>query len=235
MPFFEKYHIDDLRTFSTITTDQQIKENRVTSLYKNNKYRIPLNQHVSGDLFHFLEREDQQGGACIRFILQTYCKLETSARGPITPYSFEAISRRTEGRELEDIDAQEGIPGINIGLSNRDVLDNSSPLKLGPLPMEDGLREDVRSELLEEDQRRPPRPGQVSLTEEFDQKIKREETDDTPSRADLPLPPSRARDVLMEMQKVRENRDRFKIEGRSGGIGPGVSCCMFTLHNTLGR
>lgn len=234
-PFFEKNHIDDLRAFRTISTPQHLKENSVTSLYKNNRYRIPLNQHVSGDLFHFLEREDINGGACVRFVLQTYCQVDTSSRGPITPYSFEAISRRAEGRELEDIDAQEGIPGVNIGLSNKDVLDNTSPLKLGPLPMEEGLRDDVRAELLEEDQRRPPKPGQTALVDEFDQRIKREETDDAPARADLPLPPSRARDVLMEMQKVRENRDRFKIDGRTGGIGPGVSCCMFTLHNTLGR
>jgi len=37
----------------------------------------------------------------------------------------------------------------------------------------------------------------------------------------------------MEVQKIKENRDRFKIDGRTGGIGPQVSVCMFTLHNTM--
>ena len=85
------------------------------------------------------------------------------------------------------------------------------------------------------DQLHPPADGVPTLVEEFDRKIKREESADAASRADLPLPPSRARDVVMEMQKVRENRDRFKIEGRTGGAGIPVSACMFTFHNTLGR
>lgn len=37
----------------------------------------------------------------------------------------------------------------------------------------------------------------------------------------------------MEVQKIKENRDRFKIEGRTGGVGPGVSVTMFTFHNTF--
>jgi len=37
----------------------------------------------------------------------------------------------------------------------------------------------------------------------------------------------------MEVQKVREYRDRYKIDGRTGGVGPAVSVCMFTFHNTL--
>lgn len=62
--------------------------------------------------------------------------------------------------------------------------------------------------------------------------IKKEEDEDAPTRADIPYPPSTARDVAMEVQKVKENRDRFKIEGRTGGVGPAVSVCMFTFHNT---
>ena len=33
----------------------------------------------------------------------------------------------------------------------------------------------------------------------------------------------------MEVQRIKENRDRFRIEGRSGGVGPGVSVTMFTF------
>ncbi|GJD03721.1 WD repeat domain-containing protein [Colletotrichum higginsianum] len=100
--------------------------------------------------------------------------------------------------------------------------------------MEEDLREDVRAELQDEDALNPPPEGRSTLVEEFDRKIKREESADGPNRAELPLPPSRARDVVMEMQKVRENRDRFKIEGRTGGVGVAASACMFTFHNTLG-
>jgi transcription initiation factor TFIID subunit 5 len=101
--------------------------------------------------------------------------------------------------------------------------------------MDEELREDLRAELADADARQPPPEGKNSLLDEFEQKIKREDSADAPSRAELPLPPSRARDVAMEMAKVRENRDRFKIEGRTGGVGVPVSACMFTFHNSLGR
>ncbi|KAL3956564.1 hypothetical protein ACCO45_009410 [Purpureocillium lilacinum] len=206
---FQPVHADDLKTFATITLPQHVEENEMAKLYKENKYRIPLNQHATGDLFNFLERESEQGG-------------------------FESVFRRSKNADIEEIDAREGIPGVNIGLANRDVLDPAQPLKLGPLPMEQELREDVRAELEDEEKRNPPPEGTASLVDLFDQKIKREESADAPSRADLPLPPSRPRDVMLEMQRVRENRDRFKIEGRTGGIGTSVSACMFTFHNTLG-
>lgn len=207
----------------------------MTKLYRENKYRIPLNQHASGDLFNFLERESDQGGSVIRQLLASYCQVDSTARGPITPFSFEAVYRRSRNMEMEDVDTNEGIPGVNIGLSNKDVLDPTAPLKLGPLPMDPDLRDDVRAELEDEERRNPPVPGRPTLLEEFDQRIKREESADAPNRADLPLPPSRPRDIMLEMQKVRENRDRFKIDGQTGGVGLPVSACMFTFHNTLGR
>lgn len=224
-----------MKTFSTITLPQHINENSVTKLYKENKYRVPLNQHATGDLFNFLERESEQGGIVIRQLLVTYCQVDSTARGPITPFSFEAVFRRAKNMDIEDVDAQEGIPGVNIGISNKDILDPAAPLQLGALPMDPDLREDVRAELEDEEKRNPSAPGVPTLVDEFDQKIKREDGEDAPSRSDLPLPPSRPRDILLEMQKVRENRDRFKIEGRTGGVGVAVSSCMFTFHNTLGR
>jgi len=36
----------------------------------------------------------------------------------------------------------------------------------------------------------------------------------------------------MEVQKIRELRDRFRIDPRTGGVGPGVSIAMYTFHNT---
>lgn len=234
-PLFEGSHGSDLKTFATITLPQQLKENSVARLYRENKFRIPLNQHVLGNLLHFLDRETENCGAVITYILQTYCSVDSTARGPIEPFSFEAIWLRAQGRSLQEIDQHEGIPGVSIGVSNKDMLDKSVALRLGPFPMEEDLREDVRAELAEEDQRYPPPEGKASLLDEFEQKIKREDSADAPSRAELPLPPSRARDVAMEMAKVRENRDRFKIEGRTGGLGVPVSACMFTFHNSLGR
>ncbi|KAL2759161.1 hypothetical protein ACRALDRAFT_1080693 [Sodiomyces alcalophilus JCM 7366] len=233
-PVFENTHGDDLKTFATISLPLQLKENATTKLYQANKYRIPLNQHVTGNLFHFLERERDNGGAVVTYILQTFCQIDSTARGPIEPFSFEAIYRRIQNASLEDVDLQEGVPGVSVGVSNRDMLDKNVPLRLGAFPMDEELREDIRAELAEEDQRNPPPEGKLSLVDEFDQKIKREESADAPSRAELPLPPSRSRDVVMEMQKVRENRDRFRIESRSLGAGVPVSACMFTFHNTLG-
>lgn len=234
-PNFQPVHADDLKIFATVTLPQHVTENATTKLYKENKYRIPLNQHATGDLFNFLERESEQGGAVIRHLLVAYCQVDSTARGPITPFSFEAVYRKSRNTEPEEIDTNEGVPGVNIGLSNKDVLDPTAPLKLGPLPMDLELREDIRAEIEEEERRNPPPPGRPSMLEEFDQKIKREDSADVPSRADIPLPPSRPRDIMLEMQKVRENRDRFKIDGHTGGVGVPISACMFTFHNTLGR
>lgn len=231
---FEKAHADDLKTFTTISLPAHVTENEIAKLYRGNKYRIPLNQHATGDLYNFLERETDQGGSVIRQLLISYCQIDSTARGPITPYSFEAVLRRAKNVDLEDQDANEGIPGVKIGITNKDVLDPSAPVTLGPLPMEQELKEDLRAEIEDEDARNPPQDGRVTLLEELDQKIKREESADAPNRADLPLPPSRPRDILLEMSKLRENRDRFKIEGRTGGSGLPISACMFTFHNTLG-
>lgn len=232
---FESTHADDLRAFETVQLPIHVTENPTTKIYRGSKYRIPLNQHVSGQLFGFLERQEDAGGSVITLLLQTYCQVDSTARGPIEPYSFEAIARRAQNADLDEADVQEGIPGVFTGVSNRDVLDTHAALKLGPLPMELELRDDVRAELEEQDQRQPPAAGVPSLVSEFDAKIKQEEGTDGPSRADLPLPPSRARDVVIEMQKVRESRDRFQIEDRTGGVGVPVSVCMFTFHNTCGR
>ncbi|KAL1902759.1 Transcription initiation factor TFIID subunit 5 [Sporothrix stenoceras] len=231
---FENTHADDLRAFETVQLPIHVTENPTTKIYRGSKYRIPLNQHVSAQLFGFLERQEDAGGSVITLLLQTYCQVDSTARGPIEPYSFEAIARRAQNADLDEADVQEGIPGVFTGVSNRDILDTHAALKLGPLPMELELRDDVRAELEEQDQRQPPASGVPSLVSEFDAKIKQEEGADGPSRTDLPLPPSRARDVVMEMQKIRESRDRFQIEDRTGGVGVPVSVCMFTFHNTCG-
>jgi transcription initiation factor TFIID subunit 5 len=238
---FEKVHADEVRSLALITTPKQLEEDPIAQLYLKNKYRIPLNEFVVGTLFSFLERHSEKVGDIAVYILSTYCEVEPIKRGPIEPFSFEAIYRRARNLEPDDADAQEGVPGIVTTTGsftlNKEILDNNNKaaLKLGPLPIDPDLRADIMLELEEEDKFHPPQDGARTLVDEFStiHPIKRE-AGDSPQRTDIPYPPSRARDIVMEMQKVRENRDRFKIEGRTGGVGPGISVCMYTMHNSLG-
>lgn len=232
---FEKNHHDELQIFDTVKLPQHVLENTSTKLYMDHKYRLPLNVHCYYNLVTFLESNGKLGGTVILYLLQTYCEVRETSRGPIDQFSFEAIINQSKGVEGEEPDLQEGIPGAFTGVTNKDMMNTTAVLRLGMMPMESELAQDVRAELEEEDAKNAPAPGQLSLVEEFDQNIKREESTDGPSRNEIPLPPSRARDVVMEVQKVKEYRDRFKIEGRTGGVGVGVSVCMFTFHNTLDR
>jgi transcription initiation factor TFIID subunit 5 len=228
---FERVHADELRVLETITLPQHVMDNSITQLYQNNKYKIPLNSHVFHNLIVYLEANSKKAGGIILQILQTHCQVIETSRGPVDQFSFEAIVNRARGLPLEEIvDDQEGIQGAFTGVSNQDITNNNAPIKLGPLQMETDLANDVRAELVEEDAKNPGRP---SLVEEFDKRLRREGSADAISRNEIPLPPSKARDVLLEVQKMKEFRDRFKIEGRTGGVGPAVSVCMFTFHNTL--
>ncbi|KAK6605276.1 WD domain-containing protein [Botrytis cinerea] len=215
---FQQVHADELTTFDTISLPQQINDNTITKLYLSSKYRIPLNTHVYFNLITHLESNSKQGGSVIIYLLQTYCEIRETKRGPIDQFSFEAIINQAHGVEPEESDLQEGIPGAFTGVTNKDIQDNNAKLLLGPMALEDELAADL---------------GKPSLVELFDQSIKREEGVEGPGRNEIPYPPSRARDVTMEVQKIKEHRDRFKIESRNGGVGPAVSICMFTFHNTL--
>jgi transcription initiation factor TFIID subunit 5 len=236
-PQFEKIHADELRIFETLKLRSLVFEDSTSKLYRNNKYRLPLNKNLYYNLLTFLETNAQLGGQVTIYILQTYCEVRQTERGPTDQYSFEAIVNQGRGLSAEDADLQEGIPGAFTGVTNKDIMDNTAVLKLGLMEMEPDLASDVRAELEDEDAINPPPHGKSSLVEEFDRKIKREESADGPSRSEIPLPPSRARDVVMEVQKIKENRDRFRIEmtPEKSGIAPGVSICMFTFHNTLDR
>jgi transcription initiation factor TFIID subunit 5 len=231
---FERVHADELRVLDTVTLKQHTRENSVARLYLDNKYRLPLNTHVYFNLITFLEQNGRAGGDTIIKILQSHCEVKQTERGPIDQFSFEAIITRARGSDPAELgDMEEGIPGGFTGVSNHDILNNNAPIRLGPQQTELELSQDVRAELQDEDLRNPPEPGQTTLVEAYDLKIKREESVDAIPRNEIPYPPSRARDVVMEVQKIKENRDRFKIEGRTGGVGPAVSVCMFTFHNTM--
>ncbi|KAI9873117.1 MAG: Transcription initiation factor TFIID subunit 5, partial [Watsoniomyces obsoletus] len=117
-------------------------------------------------------------------------------------YSFASvILRAAEGQDMPDED--EGIPGHRPGnaISSTDpnVGNNLANLRLGKMPMEKELEEDVRAEVTDIDISMPPASGEPSLLETHERiNIKQEEEDEGPNRAEIPFPPSTARDVVME-------------------------------------
>lgn len=233
---FEKEHQDDLRALSPITLPEHVQTNNIAQLYRNNKYRLTLTNMAFTTLVQYLEAHDREGGSVIVNLIHNNLNIVTVDR--VAVGAERSLTKLLNQSRESDVPAEdEGIPGHNPGSANTDR--NAPPvlakLALGPMPMEPDLMEDVKAELQEHDAANPPAPGRNSLVEEFEQRIKREPTDDVPSRDTIPYPPSLARDVQMEVQKIKENRDRFKIEGRTGGVGPGVSVCMFTFHNTFDR
>ncbi|KAI9055235.1 hypothetical protein LZ554_000199 [Drepanopeziza brunnea f. sp. 'monogermtubi'] len=232
-PQFEYAHAEELQAFEKIKEAQHVFDSPIAKIYRGSKYRLPLNTHSYFHLTTFLEGSAKEGGSVIIFLLSAYCEIRETERGPINQYSFEAIINHGRGVKTEEADLQEGVVGAFTGVLNRDIMDNNAALRLGQMPMEPELAQDVRAELEDEDARNPAPLGKNTLVEEFEQNIKREDSADGPTRNEIPLPPSRARDVVMEVQKIKENRDRFRIDARSSGVGPGVSVCMFTFHNTL--
>lgn len=228
-------HVDDIRVFEPISLPEHVQHNNTANLYRNNKYRIVLSNPAYNQLVQFLESKDKEGGSVMNAILSSYCTVKTMDRAADERFSFASMLSQIgtgEAFPLED----EGIPGHHPGSAytgdNPAMAGTLPRLKLGKLPMEDVLEGDVRAELAEEDEKEPPGPGRNTLVQEFDQMIKKEEGEEAPSRNDIPYPPSLARDVAIEVMKVKENRDRYKLDGRTGGVLPGVSVCMFTFHNT---
>lgn len=182
----------------------------------------------------FLEAKDRDGGSVLSAILQNSLHIVTVDRTSVgNDRAFAAMVARLHG-ESDLPDEDEGIPGHHPGSANTsaDAPKVLTRLYLGALPMETDMATDVRDELDEEDARNPPDLGETTLIEELDQRIKREPSDDAPNREAVPLPKPLARDVAMEVQKIKDLRSRFKIQPRSSGVGPGVSVTMFTFHNT---
>ncbi|GAB1204176.1 hypothetical protein APSETT445_002825 [Aspergillus pseudonomiae] len=228
-------HTEDVRALEPIALPEHVQDNSTAKLYRGNKYRIVLSNPAFSNLMQFLESKQKEGGSVMSAILSSYCTIITKERAVDDRFSFAAmLGQAGAGQTFPTED--EGIPGHHPGSAytgdNPAMAGTLPRLRLGKLPMEQTLEVDVRGELGDEDIKNPPAPGQNTLVQEFDQMIKKEDDDESPTRADIPYPPSTARDVAMEVQKVKENRDRFRIEGRTGGVGPAVSVCMFTFHNT---
>jgi len=233
---FKEEHPDELRALSAISLPEHVEIVEIAKIYMGSKYRLSLSSSAYFNLIQFLERKEKQGGSVILYLMQTHTNIVPIERAADDTGLAKMLRKATVAEDFPAED--EGIPGHNPGSANTDRHNASNiltKLKLGPLPLEPELLEDLEAELAEEDQKSPPGEEQSTLVDELKRMIKREESEESPNRADLPMPPSKMRDVVMEVQKVKENRDRFNIEGRTGGVGPGVSVCMFTFHNTYDK
>nr|POE92405.1 transcription initiation factor tfiid subunit 5 [Quercus suber] len=232
---FEAEHKDDLRSLTGLNLPEHVQDNDIAKLYRTHKYRLSLSNMAFSTLIQFLETKADEGGRLILNLLSTHLNIHAVDRAAAGgARGLQKLLAQRNGEE--DLPAEdEGIPGHNPGSANTTTTTATTlhKLSLGPLPMETDLAEDVKAELAQEDASHPPPAGQSSLVEQFEQNIKVEPNENVPSRDQLPFPPSTAKDVAMEVQKIKENRDRFRIEGRTGGVGPGVSVTMFTLHNTF--
>ncbi|KAJ5179119.1 hypothetical protein N7492_002329 [Penicillium capsulatum] len=214
-------HTDDIRVFESISLPEHVQANPVANKYRNNKWRIILSNPAYTNLLQFLESKEKEGGSVMNAILSSYCVIKTVDRSADDRFSFAAMLGQIGAGETFPTE-DEGIPGHHPGSAytgdNPAMAGTLPRLRLGKLPMEQTLEEDVRAELGEEDIKAPPVAGRNTLVQEFDQMIKKEDDDEAPSRAEIPFPPSTARDVAMEVTKVKENRDRYRIEGRTGGV-----------------
>lgn len=239
---FRKEREHDLQLLQNTTLPEHLQQDGEAKRYLTNKYRISLSSPAYMYFVTFLESQTFRDAstkaqyALLIKILENNIDLRQVDRASDDRYSFASIILRSqEDGDLPPDD--EGIPGHRSG--NSIVTDQSNVgntlanLKLGKLQMDKDTEEDVRADLGELDLKVPPQPGQPSLVETHEKvNIKVEEEDDGPTRAEIPFPVSTSRDVHMEVTKIRESRDRLKVEGRTGGIGPGVSICMYTFHNS---
>ena len=235
---FIQEHGEDLRTFQSISLVEHVQDNRLAKLYRDNKYRLTMTEPAFNHFMQYLERQPGETARLIIPVVEGNLNIKLASRASDDRYSLSAMLARS--KEVQDMpDEDEGIPGHHPGSAytgDKPGLDGVlAKVKIGKMPMETELEGDVRAELEELDERQPPGPGEDSLVKTHEMvNIKQEEDEEGPSRADIPFPPSTARDVAMEVVKIRENRDRFKIEkdARTGGVAASMSVCMFTLHNS---
>jgi transcription initiation factor TFIID subunit 5 len=230
---FEREHEDELRQLAVITQRHHL-ESDLAKRYRENKYRLTLTNMAYTLLLQFLEEHDHEGGYDISQMLLAHMNIIPVKRSAAGRERSLAAMMSRQGEDFDYPAEDEGIPGHNPGSANTGPNPPAvlTKLALGPLPMEPEMMDDVRAGCEQEDEVDPPEDGEKSLLETFNEVIKTEPTDDSPSRDSVPLPPSLARNVAQEIQKIREHRDRFKIDPRTGGSAPGISICMFTFHNT---
>ena len=234
---FTEEHRGDINRLNAISLPEHVESDEFAQLFRRNKYRLTVSESSFYQLMQFLEGRELEGGSVILKILTQFMAIYPITRAQNDRTSLSAMLARA--KMDEDYPGEdEGIPGHNPGSAFKDQEPGSvvlAKLKLGPLPIEPTLLDDVLAELAEDDKRDPPVDGKASLVQEYQQLIKTEDSEENiPNRNDIPLPPSTARDVMMEVHKVKENRDRYKIDAQTGGVAAGISVIMFTFHNTHG-
>ena len=232
-------HKDDVRAFQSISLPEHVQSNEIAVKYRTNKYRITMTVSAFTNLLQHLEQKEKEGGTTMLAILTSYCNLKTVDRSHDYRLNFTTMMNQAgliesgESLPIED----EGIPGHHPGSAytgdNPAMAGTLPRLKLGKLPPEPELAEDVREECRQIDAQKEG-TGAPSLLQEYNDMIKEEEDVECPTRAEIAFPPSTTRDVAVTVQQVKDRRDRLRLEGpsRTGGVGAPVSVLMYTFHNT---
>jgi transcription initiation factor TFIID subunit 5 len=242
--FYERYQDvfsperdDALRQLKAVTLPEHLQESEIAKTYRGSKYTLTMSNAVFNQLIQFLEAKAKQGGAIILSIINLSMVIKTVDRAADDRYSLAAMLARANSDDQEPPE-EEGIAGqTNSSAYTPSPFTALPKLKLGKAEMDQEKRDDIRVELMDEDSEHPPLPNQPSYGQTFEQMIKVEDDEftESPQLNEIPYPKANARDVALEVTKVKENRDRFKIEGRTGGVGPGMSVIMYTMHNTFDR
>lgn len=170
----EAAHASDLQELRAITLPEHAAQNHVALLFRNKKYRLSVSRTVFDLLLHHLHEVDSRGSIPIRF-LNEYISARISSTGP------------SEG-EME----QEGIEGHDVQQTDQV---NSEAVSLGQMPMDEEMEKDLSAEVAEEEAQiraagteEITMPNTPSLSDALRQ-IKREATEDSPSKELIPLPP----------------------------------------------
>lgn len=225
-PEHEALHHHDLRQLSAISSLEHVQHNELAKLYRENKYRITLTRTTFNLLTYHMHDNESAGGGIITRFLNDHLDVHIATGHPTT------LNARDETGLGED----EGIPGHNPG--RRAATGELMSLKLGAFPMDKEFIADVEERLQQEDANERQQTKQEesglasgirSLVDEF-KSIKREETEDSPMRDELPLPPYKGTDIEREVRLVKESRKKFNL---TGALSPALpSVCMYTFHNT---
>ena len=225
-PEHESLRLHDLRELSAISSLEHVQHNELAKLYRENKYRISITRTTFNLLTYHMHDNESAGGGIITRFLNDHMDIHIITGHPTT------LNARDETGLGED----EGIPGHTS--TRRSATGELLHLKLGAYPMDKEFIADVEERLVQEDanERQATRQdesglasGVRSLVDEF-RNIKREETEDSPLRDDIPLPPYKGADIEREVRMVKESRKKFNLLNTSSPALPSV--CMYTFHNT---